>query len=443
MELNFLYDNKIKDLCLPNGQPPEVLDAAIRWTIENNSTDGGYLARYLFSEFSNDIIVMGNNMGFQILTTKDYNKKYDIHLNTHQIDDAVKNYESHKDKKFYYILEPFGHIDFFKNKYAGISYGLFEKIKKLNATILINYSHEGHLNEFFILEILKKLKYKKVIFIYNDYLNDFSNIASRNIKFVPFNYYLNRSSKYFQQHLRDNSITELLDMNEKQFHFLSFNQWLHHHRTNIISTIFNKKMDSKFLISFNPKFYDSLNEDTKRDYENEIKDLGFWDDYQYVLTLPEHRVDFDTTLKISGYGYEDISVYRKSFISLISDTIFFKKQGFISEKIFKPIMYLQPFLIAGPPLYLKAIREMGFKTFDGFIDESYDLEFDDMKRLKLINNEIERICNISVEDMKQNLKEIEDVLIYNQLKLLTFDFEKSEVDVCEEILNEKHRYNIL
>ena len=106
-------------------------------------------------------------------------------------------------------------------------------------------------------------------------------------------------------------------------------------------------------------------------------------------------------------------------------------------------MYLQPFLIAGPPLYLKAIRDMGFKTFDGFIDERYDLEFDDTKRLQMINNEIERICNISIEEMKHNLKNIEDVLIHNQLKLLTFDFEKSEVDVCKAILDEEHRYNIL
>jgi hypothetical protein len=442
MQLNFIFDTKIKDLCLPNGQPTDVMDASIRWVIENDSTDGGHLSKYLTSKFANHMSVMGNNLGFQILTTKEINTRYNVNLNSYQIDEVIENIDRYKGKKFYYIIEPYGHIDFFKNTYQGVTYELFEKIKKLNATILINYSHEGHLNDFFVLEILKKLKYKKVIFIYNDYLTNFSNIASKNIKFIKFNYYLNRSAKYFQQNFKENDIQGYLDTSEKQFHFLSFNQWLHHHRTNIISNIFKSKNESKFLISFNPKFYDSLGEHLY-DYENQLKDLGFWDDYQYVLSLPEHRVDFDTTLKIVGYGYEDLSVYKKTFISLISDTIFFKKQGFISEKIFKPIMYMQPFLIAAPPLYLQALRDMGFKTFDGFIDESYDLEFDDSKRLSMINQEIQRICSIPIETMKIHLKEIEHILIHNQIKLLTYDFEKAEVDVCKQILDEEYKADLL
>ena len=187
MQLNFIFDTKIKDLCLPNGQPPDVMDAAIRWIIENDSTDGGHLVKYLSSKFANHMSVMGNNLGFQILTTKEINKKYNIKLNSYQIDEVIANLDQYKGEKFYYIIEPYGHIDFFKNTYQGVTYELFEKIKKLNATILINYSHEGHLNDFFVLEILKKLKYKKVIFIYNDYLTDCSNIASKNIKFIKFN----------------------------------------------------------------------------------------------------------------------------------------------------------------------------------------------------------------------------------------------------------------
>ena len=138
MQLNFVYDNKIKDLCLPNGQPPEVLDAAMRWIIENNSTDAGHLVKHLFSKFSNDITVMGNNMGFQILTLNEYNKKFDVKMKTYQIDEVVENYEKYKGQKFYYILEPFGHINFFKNNYEGVSYSLFEKIKKPKNYILKN-----------------------------------------------------------------------------------------------------------------------------------------------------------------------------------------------------------------------------------------------------------------------------------------------------------------
>jgi glycyl-tRNA synthetase alpha subunit len=104
---------------------------------------------------------------------------------------------------------------------------------------------------------------------------------------------------------------------------------------------------------------------------------------------------------------------------------------------------MQPFLIAAPPLYLKSLRDMGFKTFNGFIDESYDLEFDDSKRLSMINQEIQRICSIPIETMKSHIKEIEHILIHNQIKLLTYDFEKAEVDVCKQILNEEYKADLL
>jgi hypothetical protein len=283
--------------------------------------------------------------------------------------------------------------------------------------------------------------------MYNDYLNDFSNLSTKKVIFFPFNFYLNRSSRYFQHNLKNNKISDVLDYSKKEFHFLSFNQYIHHHRAKLISEIYKNNLESKFLISFNPKFYDSLG-GARYDYENQLKDLGFWDDYMYFLSLPEQKVDFDTDLRISGYGYEDLTPYKKSVISLISDTIFFKKQGFISEKIFKPIMYFQPFLIAGPPHYLKAVRNMGFETFDGFIDESYDEEFDDMKRLEMIVNEIKRISAIPIEDLKIQLKEIEPKLINNQIKLLTFDYEKYETIFCQKLINEgslinEGRINIL
>ena len=86
---------------------------------------------------------------------------------------------------------------------------------------------------------------------------------------------------------------------------------------------------------------------------------------------------------------------------------------------------------------------MGFKTFDGFIDESYDTELDDMKRLSMVNAEINRICNIPIEELKIQIKEIEDILLYNQMKLLTFDYEMAEVNLCKKILGEEYKANLL
>lgn len=442
MYLNLLYEHKVNNTILPNCQPKEVFDYCQQWILENQSDDLGLLMSALFNKFGNDLSVIMNSLGFQTLPLNEFNKKYDVGVRFLDINDVYENYDKYKAEKLFFVIEPFGHINFFVNRFDGIHPETLRKIHHLNATIVINYSHEGHLNDFFISEILKKVIYKRILFIHNDYLNDFSNFESKNIRFLRVNYYLNRSARYFQHNLNTNDTSTLLDYDKKKYHFLSFNQYIHHHRAKIISDVFKNNLQSKFLISFNPKFYETLGE-ARYDYENQLRDIGFWEEYQHVLTLPEHKVDFETTLKISGYGFEDLAPYQSSAISLISDTIFFKRNGFISEKIFKPIMYLQPFLIAGPPNYLKEIRDMGFKTFDGLIDESYDTENDDMKRLNMIIEEIKRLSSIPIEELRDKLKEIEHILIYNQIKLLTYDYELEEIESCKKIIDEGIRGNLL
>ena len=444
MELNLLYENKVNNLILPNCQPKNVLDFSINWLLENNSSDMGHLIKALFNNFGNEISVLWNGLGFQTLPQDGFDSKTKLTVNRVSIDEAINRKNEFKSKKTFFVIEPFGHIDFFKNNIKDIDKNLFERLKEIDTTIVINYSHEGHLNEYFVEEILKNISYKKIIFLYNDYLNDFSKYKSKNVSFIRVNYYLNRSSRYFQYNLKVNNISEILNYQEKKYHFLSFNQYPHHHRVKIISEIHKNNIIDKFLISYNPKFYETLG-NVKYDYENQLKDLGYFEDYKLFTSLSEKKVDFETNFRISGYGYEDVQPYRESIISLISDTIFFKPQGFISEKVFKPIMYLQPFLIVGPPYYLREIRNMGFKTFDGFIDESYDVELDDKIRLEKIISELIRISNLPIELLKLKLKEFEDVLIYNQMKLLSFDYQKSEIDSVKNIIKEgyEHRKNLL
>jgi hypothetical protein len=435
MELNLLYENKVNNLILPNCQPKNVLDFSINWLLENNSSDMGHLIKALFNNFGNEISVLWNGMGFQSIPQNGFDPKTKLTINRISVDEAIERKNEFCSKKTFFVIEPFGHIDFFKNHIKQIDKGLFEKLKEINATIVINYSHEGHLNDYFVEEILKTISYKKIIFLYNDYLNDFTKYKSKNVSFIKINYYLNRSSRYFQHNLKSNDVSQILNYEEKKYHFLSFNQYPHHHRVKIISEIHKNNIIDKFLISYNPKFYDTLG-GVRYDYENQLKDLGYIDDYKLFISLEEKKVDFETNFKISGYGFEDIRPYKESAMSLISDTIFFKPQGFVSEKVFKPIMYLQPFLVAGPPHYLKDIRDMGFKTFNGLIDESYDEELDDKVRLEKVIGEIIRLSNLPIEELKDKLRESEETLIYNQMKLLSFDYEKSEIDSVKAIIKE-------
>ena len=63
---------------------------------------------------------------------------------------------------------------------------------------------------------------------------------------------------------------------------------------------------------------------------------------------------------------------------------------FLSEKVFKPIAWGMPFVILGNRLSLLKIRQLGFKTFDGLIDEAYDKESEPDIRYKLVLNTIKQ-----------------------------------------------------
>ena len=61
---------------------------------------------------------------------------------------------------------------------------------------------------------------------------------------------------------------------------------------------------------------------------------------------------------------------------------------FVSEKVYKPLAWGMPFIILGNARTLLKIRQLGFKTFDGLIDESYDLEDDPKIRYDMVLNAI-------------------------------------------------------
>ena len=76
--------------------------------------------------------------------------------------------------------------------------------------------------------------------------------------------------------------------------------------------------------------------------------------------------------------------YNDSKYSLISESNDNDNEVFMTEKIWKPIIAQQPFVVHGNHLYLQKLREMGFKTFSNYFDETYDLESDCDKKIEKI-----------------------------------------------------------
>jgi len=56
---------------------------------------------------------------------------------------------------------------------------------------------------------------------------------------------------------------------------------------------------------------------------------------------------------------------------------------------------------------------LGYKTFHPYIDESYDLETDDNKRMMMIVNEIERLSNFSDDELRSFIENINPICDHN------------------------------
>lgn len=105
-------------------------------------------------------------------------------------------------------------------------------------------------------------------------------------------------------------------------------------------------------------------------------------------------------------------VYKNSWVSVVTESSYFKDQKnvFISEKTFKPIACMQPFIIVGSRHSLMYLRRLGYKTFHPLIDESYD-DFEDTERFLAIINSIKKIEQI--EDKLIWYEEMKDILMHN------------------------------
>jgi len=90
-----------------------------------------------------------------------------------------------------------------------------------------------------------------------------------------------------------------------------------------------------------------------------------------------------------------------SLVYVPTETVYFGQRTHITEKTFKAIALEMPFVLVATAGSLKYLREYGFKTFDGIIDESYDTETDDVVRIEKVVKLLKDLDNLSVEQRQQ------------------------------------------
>ena len=237
-----------------------------------------------------------------------------------------------------------------------------------------------------------------------------------NISILEYNFPL---TEFYTSNLDTLDLTESIfkyvirKRHKRPHYFCCFNGTFKNHRTILFYNLLKNNLLENNLCSYTS--YNKYEDGGGISKDELVEVLRVDDEYvNKMLSMLPYCTDSILEDANSGVHTYDINImaHFSSYFNICTGSGF---EGFpyLDDKTYKPILTFQPFIIVGEYRSLDTLRKCGFKTFDGWIDESYDKEQDYRKRIDLIVNEIVRLCNMDIPELDKWYREMEDILFYN------------------------------
>ncbi len=173
--------------------------------------------------------------------------------------------------------------------------------------------------------------------------------------------------------------------------------------------MYRKHVNNKFTFNHNEKFYDFLYLNKQsRDHRKKllhslpqsVLDKSLYSNWPNKKLDSKYELPWANNYPFRGLDQDIYELpYNHSKFSLVSETNDNADEVFVTEKIWKPIIAQQPFVVHGNHLYLQKLKEMGFKTFGSYFDESYDLENDKDKKIDAIVSLCKHLKTVNWQDI--------------------------------------------
>jgi len=145
------------------------------------------------------------------------------------------------------------------------------------------------------------------------------------------------------------------------------------------------------------------------------------------IELDTHSLEKKNEFNVNNTLRKDL--FLDSCINIVTESSFVNNELFLSEKILKPILSYQPFIVLGPYRYLKRLKSYGFKTFSDFWNEDYDEIYCPYERISVLINLIQTLNKLNIEEMNELYQKTKDICIYNRNL-----FYSLKLDTLNEIL---------
>lgn len=208
--------------------------------------------------------------------------------------------------------------------------------------------------------------------------------------------------------------------------FLCFNRRWRGHRTALVSLLYALDLLKYGQVSLgradDNRNWLSASSRNKYFMDNHAEALELLNNVEEEMITSFPELYLDSKDLVNNKALLDAStnyLYNETYFSVVTETFFFLKERpgdygrFLSEKTFKPVAMKHPFIIVSTPNFLDKFKELGYKSFSPWINEDYDKENDDATRMMMIVREIERLVNLSAEELEEFLIAMREICLHN------------------------------
>jgi len=225
------------------------------------------------------------------------------------------------------------------------------------------------------------------------------------------------TTAYFYSTVKPNLLTEKLKFEiKKQYFFDILLGCRRTHRDFIFNYINLNKLNQFVLMTYHQRADLDLRLSNEYIFEE--------DNCEFIKDTYNHTVDpviyYNTHMSLSQVL--PFSIYNKCYYSIVAETNCSNDFNFYTEKIVKPILAKRLFVVIAGKGYLKNLRNLGFKTFNSILDESYDNETDPEIRWTMAMSQLEYLFTQNPEVIYDKIK---DIVEHNQRLMLTNNWYRS------------------
>jgi hypothetical protein len=254
---------------------------------------------------------------------------------------------------------------------------------------------------------------------------------------LSFDFFLEESiwnrNQFFGKEITDlGYVSEEIQLNELDSYrnkkFICFNRALDkEHRISLLNEyLTGNYSDSYFTFLLKTEGFARIYDNKLNNNQKQQIDVDFFNS-KLPIELDTHSISDKSHFRVNNTFKKEL--FLNSCINLVTESSFQQNELFVSEKILKPILNYQPFIVFAGYGYLKHLKTYGFKTFSDFWDESYDEIVNPEERFFALLKLVRMLNKKSIDELNELYKNLKHICIYNK-----HIWDNLEINTFEKIL---------